>query len=737
MSVNTVYIVAADSGLVTWDEFRKPPYSPQDYLDAYNNGINLTAAINTAHAAGASKVVLERGNYPMCYATANNAPTNRYAQLKIDGTNNLTIDGNSSCFFVIYDSVNQSPYQTTDAFPPFKLSGIVMTLINNTNLNICGLELRGDQYNRSWVVGEEQMEQTYGIEIAENNIDTSIDIVGHGFRGDAIQGRSPGNVITDISSWSIGGVNLSTGLEAVEAGAYRSQVIDLSTTTILRNAVQLFGKGASREIEFREDFVRAFFFSATGALISWEWVRQADFIFLPVGCKAIQFVAYGDARTEPTVSYGDVCRLVTGLSDGVQIKGEYYANHRGAISNLCGRAVIKAHIHDNGTTKYGFPLYSNTTRYAINCEDTYLSSLDVTETTINNCPQGVLFNGRKLSVTNCDISNVQYAGTSFFNTTDSTITGNTFNNVGSVHNSTSVALSEDTKKLRLHKFMANTIKRGTLIGGYETRNNVLVNISDNIFDEARVELVGNGENLVFNSNTFLSVKTDDVEYKKGVYVRRALSLKNNVLKYKHKKGSVLWSEIFLSGKSASDNLLSVETTGVRLPYNITPNGLTEFKGTYLELNNEALTLTLKQDLGAFLGTNNAFLIKDSTIAKKPLNIGLQIGLKQICDLEMEFNNVEFKGYEQAVDILTLNINDENSSAVHNITFKNCKFDLTLATSLFKNNYLIKGKLNIKFIGCEFVSDTPRVLRLISKYSGYANMTARAIGCKFINVINSD
>lgn len=737
MSQDTVYISAAETGLVKWDEFRKPPYSEQDYLDAYNNGQRMVQAFMDANANGASKVVLERGNYPLCYVNDLKSIAKLTHNNLITGTTDLTIDGNGSCTFTIFDSVNRSPYHTGEGaatLAPYQLSGAQFWLEHNTNLNIKGFNLRGDQYMRSWITGEKNIEQTYGIIVGINNINTEIDVVGHGFRGDVISGKDNRLGVYSLTNgfdggdWLKGGLDATSGSEVEEVGAYRTRVMDMREKTIYRNAVQLMTLGNAGAMTNREDAMRAFFYDENNVLISTELVWQAEFIYLPVNCVFMRIVAYGDERTTDTVGYGVYIFLYTGCSNHALVKGEYFANHRGAVSNLCNNTIVDADIHDNGTLKYGFPHYADATRYGVNFEDSYYSKLTV-KGSIRNGGSAILCNARRLDV-DCDIKNMKYSAISASGTKEVNVKGGVVDSVGQVFSS-KADLGYALKRFVHLKNV--TFRNSSFYGDYSSTEGLTLDIDNNIFDSCTVSLSGNGNNLNFNKNTIKTVKSlvGSVPFS----VTGAAQALDNFIDVSTDSDYFVNRTISLSATSSARNIV-VKNKSTDSVIGLTRSGeITTVNGTEYQILSGLITLLyLKKSEGT---ENEVFeaKIKDCTFINGYLMLG-NISNGDLCSSAVSIENTVF--YQNDVEkthSIKIAIRDAITTGVHEIVFKNCEFNLpSSTTSLIRIGYPILGRLNITFIDCTFIKDTPTTERLkVIDGGNRTNVTARAQGCRFVNV----
>lgn len=737
MSQDTVYISAAETGLVKWSEFRKPPYSAQDYLDAYNNGVNMTEAINTANANGATKVVLERGNYPVCYSLKSAYNTHIDRPFSIKNTKNLEVDGGGACVFAIYDSINKSPYMTDAAsnLPAHQLSGCIFGLSGNTNLYIHNFELRGDQYNRAWVSGEQNEEQTYGILLGADNINTTIDITAHGFRGDGISGGGQtDNLFMLTDKWEKGGVQRSDGSLNTDAMCYRTPRLKLSDKDIKRNAVQLGTTGYLRAIPFYNDKLEVFFYDASNKLLYKEYFYQADFVYLAKGTDNIIIVAYDDPRTEPFADYGEIIVLKTGMSSHCNIRGEYYANHRGGISNLCNDTIIEAYIHDNGTTKYGFPHYSDPTRYAINFEDIYVNKLTVKNSRMQNGVSGVLCYSKELVVRDNIIENLQFSPVSCFGTKSVLVSGNTIQSTGSV---LAISNNNSPRNKRNIIFESNNCTDCTFYGDFSGDNDIQLKVTDNIFRKAGFELEGNGKNINFSYNTIYNANKDLL--RGGILLGNLGRCDGNSVIDALSKSPKIYN---VSATCSSNNLLDIKNPIVSIMYKGKVNGAVyNLSDTNYLYTGTISSTEVKEERSYTVSDCDFRFHSKGGFLRTGLQIGSLLSNNPLHDSIVHFKNSKFSKQDttETNDLfffLGLNYGEPTAgSSKHKIIFTDCDFDFSS-----KNTYLLRKAaadyvVDVEFINCTFRSDAYiEVFKPVGTYSlQLANMTMTAKNCKFVNI----
>lgn len=723
------FLKASEIGLVSWTDFTLPPYTTQQYDQAYNNGVNLANAINAAYQAGYSKCVLERGNYPVCYSnmSGSTSSTNITSNTSLDSIENFEVDLNSSTLFVIFDSNNRSPYDKGTTLAPYMLPGSVFMLSNNTNLTIRRATLRGDEYMRSWVTGEENTEQTYGIYLKSNNINTKIEEMSYtGFRGDGLSGAPKGVTLYDISTWNQGGVD-SSGNDLVETGSYRTGKLDLAEKTILRNAVQINSGGTLRGIEFRNDLLTVFFYDQAGVFQSSEKCRQTDFIFLPKNCRYVQFVAKDDERTTSTVSYGTYVFLSSGNSDGAEIvRSRFYENHRGGISNLCGNTIINdCSFNDEGDSKQGFKPYANNTRYAINFEDSYVSKLTVINCNIKNHLQAIMCNARNLFVQNNLIQDITYGGVGAYSTVNAIVAGNTFDNVGITY---SLQTTNEVKK-RFSKFSGNIVKNSLLNLDVSAMTGAFLDVSNNIFTKSLVSLKGNGVNLEFNNNTATEVQG---QYVATYVVTGALSCAGNkALKNNSSANSIGWSYIGLDAEVSRNNYLNLSYADNRVAAATTVGSATKVSGMIFKSSNMDTTQYFNNYRTGWETHTDNITFSDCAYDNTKLVLGQANSYTQLCPANIYISGCNFKNAGR----IDFSRRETTTGSVSNLVISDTVFDLTSSTMLFNNIYALLGTLNITFVNCTFKSSTSKSLAFVQ--GNTTNITATAIGCRFINVTNTD
>lgn len=743
----TKFLYADEIGLTKWSEFKKPPYTTQEYEQAYNNGINLGDAIKLAKASGFSEVVLEHGNYPLLYrnevGTTNMVDALKTGSIYLSSLHGITIDLNQSTLFCLFDSSTKNPYnKTPSSQAAYASPGALITIDNSRGVVFQNGILRGDQYMRSWVTDEKETEQTYGIKCGQNNRGFRFkNMKFTGFRGDGIQGYARGYPIgnsTDLETWSAGGLDLTTGYSIEKVGAYKSKRLDLRGANIIDNRVQLMTV-AARKIGFRSTYIDVFFYNANGDFLQVYKSEQASDIQIPSNATYIQFVAYEDERTTPTVTYSSLSfgiQLHTGMSWGFIVEGdcEFYENHRGGISNLGGGLVVEAgaRFYDSGFfSKLGFPAYSHTTQYGINLEDTYINDLSVDGVRFDRVPTGVISNTRHLNVNNCKFLNNYYSAIAVFGSNRVDVTGCNIENTGPSALSSAIeyyGASNDQAyaQINIHD---NTLLNTGIRMEVSEFSKVKLSLDGNHVYRGKFIAVGNGENLTVHNNTVRQTSGAGVNHR-GLYIKGAASASNNTLldtPFQTLTGVVYstFDSMFGSnnGVDVRGSLVIKPANPANTPVNI--NGV-----TYNAIGSAIhyCRLDCNESIGDFVGTTDKFNLQSCNFSSvKTGCYGVAYDAVYISGI------VTFKGCNFSRGAFIEHTLRSASDVVSKYIFVDCDFNLTESTRLFYKTY-DTGTVQLEFINCTFRSETVKSMAFFS--GSLANLTANAVGCTFINVVNT-
>lgn len=746
-SIAVKFLLAKEIGLTKWSSpDKQPPYTQQEYEQAYRNGINFAAAVKKASDQGFSIVILERGDYPVLLR--NELGLTNFNKILEIGSSDLrsigpiTIDYNGANFFTIFDSNNKNQYNPSAAsYAAYQLAGTLLSLWDSRGVTFRNGKLIGDQYKRSWVAGENMTEQTFGITCWRNNRNIRFENMKFtGFRGDGVSGKPRGTVLENYAmyEWSKGDIDAAGNLVAL-VGAYSSARIDLRLKTIIDNMVQLEAH-ADRLLTFRSNLIKVSFFKADYTLIAQELSGQSLDITLPRDCAFIQFTAFNDERTTETVTYSTLnygTALATGTSKGFYFdeRCEFYENHRGGVSNLGGDSFFfGCKFYNMGQlSKLGFPNYGDPTQYAINFEDTYTSSLTVDGIRVSNVTQGVLSNSREFTVKNSKFLGMIHGGVNNYSCIEATIDGNTFSGFRS-QNSGAVSFSTgDNKAQSTAKVINNTFTDASLRIDISGKPNMQLTVDNNTMAKGRWVLIGNGENLTSTNNTIKNVRGSGLNspayYQKDLLQSSGnkllgLPMETSNIYIEHSVDSGVSNSITLEGtqfklNNSGDDLIAKRLNAVR------------FKS---RTSATPATLVLETGERSLANTHDKWLLENLEFKGAVLNTVLG-GTKNYRDSTIEIVDSDFKngayiGLSKAETVST-------GKTIYII--KDTRFDVSTLSQVFLNRSPLLGTCEVYFINCTFVSSTLKSLPFIRGQLAGADVriTAQAIGCRFVNVTNTD
>lgn len=411
-------------------------YTNDDYAQAYANGQIIAAEIAKAYEQGYSSVKIANGTYSLC-AIYKSAHYPDYC-VGLEDIHNMEIDFDGASFKSIYDSNRYNPYCSVTSEPSYKQRILPIGLTRCTNIKISNLELIGDAYERSWVRGEERMEQTYGISIGQLCRDISIEnYCGRGFMGDAIRGMAGAYPYMNVrfTSWNVdksidanGNVVDSTPSED-DKHYLVSDLLDLDSAYNSESSVYPYQgtirdyvsknsiKGFETKVQFRapassytyqknEYGWKVALYKKVGTGYAFQKLIDAD-IF-----NIIDISQYDALRLEFSNEY--VENVVDGkinkdfkiilsqvLSHNILINQCRISDgHRGGMSNMPHNTTIrKTFVYNCGQDcGVGAPLFPDSTRYGYDQEEQYCDSVKIEQCKFEGCPISVLMNAEICSI---------------------------------------------------------------------------------------------------------------------------------------------------------------------------------------------------------------------------------------------------------------------------------------------------------------------------------------------------
>lgn len=713
------YLTATDVGLVsTVSSEDSSPFTAQEYLDARNNGINLAAAIKQADAEGYSGIVLEKGNYPLTSnagSSTDASGSNGYSSF-IDGISDMTLDFNGATFYLLYDSLNRSPYDTT-ANPIYQLGVKMLVFQTCKNITIKNLELKGDNYMRSWVAGEENDIGCYGIAQQVDCQNFKIDnYTGHGFRCEPLAVSFKGYNDMTLPTWASGGIDAS-GNDIVEAGSYSTPFRALDGT-IVDNSISIVGWGFTREIQWRDSLVKISYYESDDTFIMSEWTVQNKLNYLPDNAAKIRITAYGDERTDPTVSYNN-CAVTSGTPRNLEVvHSKFYNNMRGGIAGAANNTIVRNCVfHTIGdviTTKFGWLAYTDTTQFGINVEDGMPDFLTIDGCRFENTVHAFLTPACQTLTYRNNISIDMEYDSSVLNCKVANITGNSFYGNDGVFGGLGVeqrlTFSERTAHISDNLFMHSNFSAYTVEGN----NNNTIHVEGNKYIDSKVILEGNviSTNNYHNDYTraFQSpieaidiIKFDDI-------VEEVLDLSD-------------WEEYKINTRNNDSRaIINVRSNQMRIGI----AGSLNIPSIHFKGEGSSRQISSPWDTGSVLEQS----YNGTRFENLVVSLGDAIPIATLPDLTINYNDVDFIDSE-----LRLNRRSTSDGGILTYNFNNCLFDFTNSPNLrlLNNTYSnVGGQVILNFNNCRFISETPKTIDIADNVA-VVGLEINLTGCDTDNI----
>lgn len=415
-----ILVNISDYGIVSGEFKHKPPYSSSEYRTAYNNKKGFERLMADAKTHHWGIVRLPKGYYPVCYECQESGnPHFSYGfKYAIKIPSDTILDLNGSTIKVIYDSVNRNPNdkRSGGGAEPATLIGTVFAFDKSYNSEIRNGELIGDRYDRAYssatIEIDKVQEQSYGVVFDNGSTNTVVNNMSiHGFMGDAITATTNANAdlgtITPFSkpAFSQGYINNRGEIKNDIPGTYTTDFItlDLKTNEIMVRT----NIGYSRVPDFANEEFEVLFFDSMRKYIGRTTARHLDTIILMGETKFIKITIKGEEIGRPSLT--KTYQLSTVIPTDAIVKNcNIYDNNRGGLSNLpVTTQVLGCNIHDNGTANHkGWVEFPDTTRYAINCEDSVVKKVTVRDCVIYNHFNGVLLSSYHTIMENNELKNM-------------------------------------------------------------------------------------------------------------------------------------------------------------------------------------------------------------------------------------------------------------------------------------------------------------------------------------------
>ncbi|MGE7878867.1 right-handed parallel beta-helix repeat-containing protein [Peribacillus muralis] len=499
-----IYVIELKRWGIVQGSFGKPPYSVEQWKKAYNNILGFNQALKYASDNGMNTAIVPNGTYSFCYTNLNGA-AEIYAMVNtpIKLYNNQTLDLNGSTFEVIYDSINKNPYDKSPVTTPaWKLSGELIRIDNVINAKVINGTIVGDIPNRSFSDGgngfnsEKGMEQTYGIKIDSGaqfisieNIDVSM------FMGDGI---TIGSYPTKTGKWNLNPSDTKAFPGYVDA---TGKIVQTLTGAYVTNKFPVI-QGEHKQLQMRTSggYTRIplitnktfeyIFYNSNDAVIARKKAVYLQVVTVPLDTFYIRLQFINEKIGVPSL---DILFSITKpQAHHVKITGcTVHDNHRGGISGGADFTYIAYNkVYHNGMDSgLNIPLFTDSTRYAINFEDSYSNYVIIENNHIFSGVNGVLMGVYHGRISGNIISEI--GGVVVYNNANMIIDGNVFYESSGLQITNSVATQE-----RNILFSNNTINASSMTvvaTGVKTRVRLINNVIniDSLSSSGNVEFIGN------------------------------------------------------------------------------------------------------------------------------------------------------------------------------------------------------------------------------------------------------
>lgn len=494
------YVVELERWGIQQGAFGKPPYSLATWTIAYNNIVGFNQALAYANSQGFFNVIVPRGTYSFCYSNSSPNGNEPYQQvgLPIKLFSNQTLDMNGSTFEVLYDSINRNPFDKATTNPVWKLSGSLIMLNECTNTHVINGTIIGDIPNRSFTDtgsgfnSEKGMEQTYGININRGNRYCSVKNVNVSmFMGDGI---TIGAYPTSTGTWILNPTAASRIAYPGLADA-NGTIVQTVPGSYISNKFPII-KGEHTQLQMRTagGYTRIplisnktfeyLFYSAADVLLARKVAVYLQTVTVPLDAAYVRIQFRNEAPDLPSISIEYA--ITKPQSHNIKISHcEIHNNHRGGISGGADFTYIQNNkIYHNGMDSgLNVPLFPDSTRYAINFEDSFCNFVAVENNHIFSGFNGVLLGAYHIKVTGNIFSEIN--GIRIYNNASSVIDSNVLYQ-GSFSLSPTVATQER------HIIFSNNVVYAQSMS-LQPVNKTMIVIKDNKLHLESMNLTGNIE----------------------------------------------------------------------------------------------------------------------------------------------------------------------------------------------------------------------------------------------------
>ena len=706
-------------GIKSIDFAHKPPYSLEEYEIAYNNMEGFKKALEEMSERGITNIIFPKGYYPMCYRCDLTGyphfshPVNWCIRIP----SYTTVDLNGSTIKIIFDSENKNPYDKSSNVPA-KLVGMVFKFDKTYNSVIKNGKIIGDRYDRAYISStldnDKKAEQSYAIKITNGSVRGKIEnMTLCGFMGDGI--TSDGNndsdlgTIETLTTFYPGYVNSNGEYLTDVAGKYTTDFMDCSdlktNEVVLRTNI-----GYTYIPDFANQLFEVVCYDENKNYLTTIQSEHLESIILKGGTKYIRIILSNEEEGLETIS--KIFQITTTPSAYFDIYNvEIFDCNRGGISNLPLDTIVqKCHLYYNGmANQVGWQLFPDTTRYAINCEDTVTRTLIIKNNYIHNCFNVLLVSAKYLFVDNNVFEDCTSSIVSLYNSINCIISNNIVRRGSSI-----VSCTDYGDKTVIVK--DNLMERcGNIIGN--VYNHKII-IDGNII-EGFVGLKIEGDNIKVTNNTFYS-DADNRNLYHSYLINAKFS--NNEFRIKHLEFSTSPCILNLD-KFSYDNLIDVSQKKTCIPAYVCNSELYIGRASVASDTNYRELIIINCNVYGF-----DFIISHyGTSSSEPMNILLK--------------NCNFSDFKQ-INFSTNVANTEDKIANEYLEISDCNISIETWTSnaiieiggqFVGDNQVIKIKLK----NVSIINKTGQSINLLSQpNSSKDNIFIELENCTFENVIDN-
>jgi parallel beta-helix repeat protein len=466
------------------------PYKDADYYMADANIQGINNAIQYAYNNGYTKVVLPKGQYALCYPR------------EIQMVSNITFDLNGSTLKVIYDSDRKSPFDNRTTTDYYKFSGNSIVFENVTNVHLVGGTIIGCRDDRSFsnLAAERAVESTYGVVFRKSTKYSSImGCTVRDYMGDNITFSSSSirELVEFNLNLSLNSIDYTTGQLVPSSNTLATGFINIPTDAEF-SSFEIAGAGYTRLTALVNKDVDVFFYKADNSFIGVLKKRKIyTDISIPFGASKIRMLFSNETNPSKNMQIS----LKFGLIPHHNIieHNEIYNGHRGGITLGGSYNVVKHNtIRDNGKGSNSFldgkPIFSDTTRYAINQEDSYGDNCVIRNNLIYGSNHGILVGCYSIQIENNHIYNVDSIGINLYSLLYANIRGNVIYNCP-----TTIGLMNSNFASAFVNISENSMYGGIMYFG--TNDSYQVSVTNNNFvDVSNIYIGNNNLNSVFRDN---------------------------------------------------------------------------------------------------------------------------------------------------------------------------------------------------------------------------------------------